>query len=82
MKTLIALGAAALVATVAASSPASAREGCGPRFHRASNGMCRANKGTRARYMEGRYYAGQGYWYRNGWYHHRRRHNGIWLYSR
>ncbi|GAA3906697.1 hypothetical protein GCM10022276_26500 [Sphingomonas limnosediminicola] len=81
MKSLIALGAAALVATVA-PAPAQAREGCGRDFHRTPNGMCRANKGTHARYMEGRYYAGQGYWYRNGWYHRRHRHNGIWIYSR
>jgi len=79
MKALVALGAAGLVAMVA-SSPAEAREGCGPGFHRAMNGMCRANKGTRMRYMEGRYYNGHGYWWHNRWYKHRRRHHGVWIY--
>ena len=79
MKTLIALAVAGGVAALAAS-PAQAREGCGNGFHRTPNGMCRPNKGTHARWVEGHYYAGQGYWYRNNWYQHRRRHNGIWIY--
>jgi len=79
MKALIALAAATIIAA-AASSPALAREGCGPGFHRAWNGMCRASPGTYARYVEGHFYPGHGYWYRNQWYQHRRRRNGVWIY--
>ncbi len=79
MKALVALGAAAIVAMVAAS-PAEAREGCGPGFHRTSHGMCRPNRGTRMRWMEGHYYAGHGYWWHNRWYKHRRRQHGVWIY--
>jgi len=81
MKALIALGAASAMATVTAS-PAVAREGCGPGFHRMANGMCRANRGTRARWIEGHYYRGQGYWHQNRWYHRRHRQNGVWIYLR
>jgi hypothetical protein len=80
MKTLAALGTAAIIATTMAASPAVAREGCGRGFHRAMNGMCRANRGTQMRWMEGHYYRGHGYWYRNQWYQHRHRRNGVWIY--
>jgi hypothetical protein len=79
MKILIALAAATVVAT-AAASPAQARQGCGPGFHRTPNGMCRPNGGMRTQYVEGRYYSGQGYWSNNRWYQHRRRRNGVWIY--
>lgn len=79
MKTLIALSAAAIVAT-AAATPAVAREGCGPGAHRTANGMCRADRGTRERWIEGHYYAGRGYWYQNQWHQHRHRRNGVWIY--
>ena len=79
MKSLIAITAAALVATVAAS-PADARQGCGQGFHRAYNGRCRPNPNQRMRFVEGRYYAGQGYWWHNRWYQHRHRRNGIYVY--
>jgi hypothetical protein len=78
MKALIALAAAAIVATAAA--PADARQGCGPGFHRAPNGMCRPNRGGQVQYVEGRYYAGHGYWWHNTWRHHRQRRNGVWIY--
>jgi len=80
MKALIALGAGLIA--MAAASPAVAREGCGQGFHRARNGMCRANQGTPMRRMEGRYYRGQGYWHQNRWYNHRRHRNGVWVYYR
>lgn len=80
MKTLVALGAAAIIAGVGVASPAQAREGCGPGFHRAMNGMCRANRGTRERWLEGQYYNGRGYYWHNRWYHHRRRQHGVWIY--
>ena len=79
MRTLIALAAAAVVAS-AAASPAQARQGCGPGFHRAPNGMCRPNRGMREQYVEGRYYAGQGYWWHSRWHQHRQRRNGVWIY--
>lgn len=84
MKALIALGAAAVIAT-AAASPANAREGCGPGFHRAPNGVCRPNGDMRDRdmhdrWVEGRYYGGHGYWWHNRWYQHRHRRNGVWIY--
>lgn len=82
MKTLIALAAAAVVAT-AAASPADARQGCGPGFHRAPNGMCRPNRdmqNMQNRWTEGRYYPGRGYWWHNQWRHHRQRRNGVWIY--
>lgn len=79
MKGIIALGAAAIVAT-AVASPAVAREGCGRGFHRMANGMCRADRGTQARWIEGHYYSGHGYWYHNQWYQHRHRRNGVWIY--
>ena len=79
MKTLITLAAAAAVATVAAA-PAQAREGCGRGFHRTAYGTCRANRGTQMRWLEGHYYAGQGYWHQNRWYHRRHRQHGVWIY--
>jgi hypothetical protein len=79
MKTLIALGAATLIAGMAAS-PVQAREGCGPGFHRAPNGMCRPNRGTQQRWIEGHFYQGHGYRYQNRWYQHRMRHNTGWRY--
>ena len=82
MKTLMALAAAAVVAT-AAASPADARQGCGPGFHRTPYGRCVPNRGQRMRqmrYVEGRYYPGQGYWWHNQWRHHRQRRNGVWIY--
>jgi hypothetical protein len=81
MRTLIAIAAVAVVAT-AGSSPALARQGCGPGFHRAYNGMCRPNRDRmmRVQYVEGHYYGGHGYWWHNRWYQHRHRRNGVWIY--
>src|SRR6059058_1669597 len=79
MKTLIALGLATAIAGMAAA-PAEARQGCGPGFHRAMNGTCRPNRGTRARWIQGHYYRGQGYRWHNRWYQHRHRRNGVWIY--
>lgn len=79
MKSLIAIGAAAIIATVAAA-PAQAREGCGRNYHRAANGMCRADRGTRERWLEGQYYQGRGYYWHNRWYQRRHRRNGVWIY--
>jgi hypothetical protein len=80
MKMLIALAAASVVA-IAAASPADARQGCGPGFHRAPNGACRPNRDQQQmQWVEGRYYPGHGYWYHNQWRHRRERRNGVWIY--
>lgn len=85
MKILTALGAASVIAMVA-STPAAARQGCGPGFHRAPNGVCRPNRDNRynryrrMHWIEGRYYAGHGYWWHNRWYQHRHRRNGVYIY--
>jgi hypothetical protein len=80
MKVLTALGLVSAIALTAVS-PAQAREGCGPGFHRAPNGMCRPNRDQQQmRWVEGRYYPGRGYWWHNQWRHHRQRRNGVWIY--
>ena len=79
MKALIALATAAVIAATAAS-PAAAREGCGRGFHRASNGLCRADRGTYARRVEGQYYSGRGYWHHGRWYTHRHMRSGVYIY--
>jgi len=79
MKALIAIGTAAIIAAVAAT-PAQAREGCGPGFHRAMNGMCVPNRGNRPVFIVGRYYSGRGYWYNGRWWRHRHRHLHGWRY--
>jgi hypothetical protein len=83
MKTLLAIGAAIVAMAALPATPASAREGCGPGFHRGSYGHCRPNRGQQMRQMrwaEGRFYRGQGYWHHNRWYHQRHRRNGVWIY--
>ena len=73
MKTMIALAGASALAMLAAS-PADSRQGCGPGFHRAPNGMCRPNRGPMVQtWVVGRYYPGHGYRYNNRWWHHRYR---------
>jgi hypothetical protein len=80
MKHLFAIAAASIVA-IAAASPADARQGCGPGMHRIPNGRCVPNRGDRQKqWVEGRYYAGHGYWWHNQWRHHRQRRNGVWIY--
>lgn len=86
MKFVTALGAASIIAMVA-STPAAARQGCGRGFHRTPNGMCRPNRDRHDRYdrdhmrwVEGRYYAGHGYWWHNRWYQQRHRRNGVYIY--
>ncbi len=79
MKALIAIAAAAVVVT-AAASPAAAREGCGRGFHRAPNGLCRADRGTYARWNEGQFYRGHGYWHGGRWYNQRRMRRGVYIY--
>jgi hypothetical protein len=79
MKLAIALGVVS-AAALAASSPAVARQGCGAGFHRTPNGRCVPNRGQEQRWVVGRYYSGQGYWYNNRWWQHRYRRNNVWRY--
>ena len=88
MKAIAALAVASGI-TMLAAAPADARQGCGPGFHRAPNGMCRPNRDMRGdmrdrdmhdRWVEGHYYAGHGYWWHNEWRQHRHRRNGVWIY--
>jgi hypothetical protein len=79
MKVLAAIGLASLIA-IAPASPVQARQGCGPGFHRAPNGMCRPNRGQQPAYVVGRFYAGHGYWYNNRWYQRRVRWHNGWRY--
>jgi hypothetical protein len=82
---LIALAAGAVM--TAASSPAQAREGCGPGGHRGPAGHCRPNRGHPPRVMVrpggpvvGIYYGGRGYWDGHRYWQHRERHRGGWRY--
>jgi hypothetical protein len=82
MKAIAALGLVSAIA-MAAASPADARQGCGPGFHRTPYGRCVPNRGPRTvTFVVGRYYPGRGYWYNNRWYHHRYRDrdHGDWRY--
>ena len=79
MKAIAALGLVSAFA-MASATPADARQGCGPGFHRAPNGMCRPNRGNQQVWVVGRYYPGHGYWYNSRWYQHRQRWHGDWRY--
>ncbi|HZU50374.1 MAG TPA: hypothetical protein VE968_00715 [Sphingomicrobium sp.] len=80
MKAIAALGLISAVA-MAAASPATAAQGCGPGMHRAPNGTCHPNRGPMAvTWVEGRFYPGHGYWYHNRWYQHRVRWHNDWRY--
>jgi hypothetical protein len=79
MKAIAALGLVSAIA-MAAASPADARQGCGPGFHRTPYGRCVPNRGGQVTFVVGRYYPGHGYWYNNRWYHHRERWHGDWRY--
>lgn len=84
MKALFALALAAGVAVVA-SSPADARQGCGPGFHRGYYGHCRPNRRPNpaavvADLIVGNYYAGRGYWDGHRYWRHRRHWHGNWRY--
>ncbi|MDB5692794.1 MAG: hypothetical protein JWO81_1857 [Alphaproteobacteria bacterium] len=84
MKRIFALALAAGVA-VAAVSPAQAREGCGPGFHRGPYGHCRPNRGpgvvaVAPGLVVGNFYGGRGYWDGRRYWQHRYRHNNGWGY--
>jgi hypothetical protein len=80
MKAIAAIGLNSAAVALAAASPAQARQGCGPGFHRAPNGACRPNRGGQQVFVVGRYYPGRGYWYQNRWWHRRYRYRNEWRY--
>jgi hypothetical protein len=82
MKTMIAIALAA-VATVAATSSADARDGCGRGYHRGPYGHCRPNNGPGPVVVApsiGMFYAGRGYWDGHRYWMHRDRWHGGWRY--
>ncbi|WP_157216006.1 GCG_CRPN prefix-to-repeats domain-containing protein [Flavisphingomonas formosensis] len=78
------LAAVALGATLAAASPALARDGCGPGAHRGPYGHCRPNRGPGpvivGAPVVGVFYEGRGYWDGRRYWHHRDRWHGGWRY--
>jgi hypothetical protein len=84
MKTIISLALATGLALGTAST-ATAREGCGPGFHRNPYGHCRPNRGDRvvvtpSGLVVGNFYAGRGYWDGHRYWHHRRHWRDSWRY--
>ena len=81
MKKLLALALATTV-TLGVPSVASARDGCGPQFHRGPAGRCRPNQNARVvvRPSIGVFYAGRGYWDGRRYWQNRYRHNNGWRY--
>lgn len=85
MKALLAIALAASTA-FAVSTPADARQGCGPGFHRGPWGHCRPNH-RRGAYVAvapgliiGNYYSGRGYWDGHRYWRHRERWRNSWRY--
>ena len=78
---LIAMAAAAALTSV---SPAQARDGCGPGFHRGPYGHCRPNRGPGVVAVAvpriGVFYHGRGYWDGHRYWHDRYRWHGGWRY--
>jgi hypothetical protein len=76
MKTLLMITLAA-GAALATSTPAAAREGCGPGAHRGPMGHCRPNRGQMyarpGTLVIGNFYQGRGYWDGQRYYQHRYR---------
>ena len=83
MKTFLLIAMAA-TATLAAVSPAQARQGCGPGFHRDPYGACRPNGGPAVVGVGvpaiGLFYPGRGYWDGHRYWAHRARWHGGWRY--
>ncbi|MDE1915510.1 MAG: hypothetical protein KGJ57_10785 [Sphingomonadales bacterium] len=90
-KLLLAALAAGTVMTVA--TPAMAREGCGPGWHRGAYDRCVPNRGPRGPYgpgvavvpggpalVIGNFYEGRGYWDGHRYWRHREHWHGGWRY--
>lgn len=84
MNKLIGTALAAAIALAAASTPAIAREGCGPGGHRGPYGHCRPNRGTLVvapgGLIVGNFYQGRGYWDGHRYWKHRQRWHNGWRY--
>jgi hypothetical protein len=85
MKSKLLLAVLAAGAAVTAVSPADARGGCGPGYHRGPYGGCRPNLGrgpvaVGPAPVIGVYYGGRGYWDGNRYWGHRYRWHGGWRY--
>lgn len=83
----ILLAALAIGTALVTVTPAVAREGCGPGFHRGPAGRCRPDGGPRRGpvgvapgLVVGNYYRGHGYWDGNRYWHRRYRDHGGWRY--
>ena len=82
MKKFIALAIAA-GAAVAMVTPADARDGCGPGFHRGPYGHCRPNRDrvvVAPGLVVGNFYTGRGYWDGRRYWPHRYRYHNDWRY--
>lgn len=80
---ILTTAALASVMALTVVAPAQAAQGCGPGFHRTPHGRCVPNNGPMAgqvAWVEGRYYAGHGYWYHGRWWHRRYRVHNEWRY--
>ncbi len=71
--------------TLAAFSPAAARDGCGPGGHRGPYGHCRPNRGpgpviVAPGLVIGGFYANRGYWDGHRYWQRRYRDHGGWRY--
>jgi hypothetical protein len=85
-KAILGLATLGLGVAISAGSPADARQGCGPGWHRGAYGRCARNRRPLA-YVPGapvlvvdRFYPGRGYWDgRRYWWHRERWHN-RWRY--
>lgn len=80
MKFVAAIALASAVALSAAATPADARQGCGPGFHRGPYGHCRPNMGGRPVLVVGNFYDGRGYWDGHRYWHNRYRYHNGWRY--
>lgn len=81
----VALAAGATLGAVTAVTPADARQGCGPGFHRGPYGHCRPNRGrdfvaVAPGLVVGNFYAGRGYWDGRRYWRHRERWRNQWRY--
>ena len=77
------LAAIAAAATLAAITPADARQGCGVGAHRGPAGYCRPNRGgafVAPGVQIGVLYPGRGYWDGHRYWAHRDRWHGGWRY--
>lgn len=72
LRTLL-LAALAAGTVLTATTPATARQGCGLGFHRGPYGRCVANRA-------GGFYHGYGYWDGHRYWHNRYRWHGGWRY--